>query len=76
MKPVAWKDDLEFYTPEDYEFFVKQGIHKNMTPLYSKPKHKELSDEEISEIAHEHNLLDDYPHDFARAIIKASRGEE
>ena len=29
QKPIAWMDDLEFYTPEDYEYFVKNNLHKN-----------------------------------------------
>jgi hypothetical protein len=29
---------------------------------------KPLTKEEIDDLAHEHNLLDDYPYDFARAI--------
>ena len=38
-----------------------------------KPQIKELSDEEIEDLAHKHNLLDDYPHKFARAILKKAR---
>ena len=30
-----------------------------------------LTDDEIETLAHEHNLLDDYPHKFARAIEQA-----
>ena len=29
---------------------------------------KPLSKEEIDDLVHEHNLLDDYPYDFVRAI--------
>jgi len=38
--------------------------------FYKTPQIKELSDEEIEDLAHKHNLLDDYPHKFARAILK------
>ena len=34
---------------------------------------KPLNEEEIDELAHEHNLLDDYPYDFVRAIEERHR---
>ena len=40
-------------------------------------QHKELSDEEIRDIWYQHEKwLATVPYSFARAIIKASRGEE
>jgi hypothetical protein len=37
------------------------------------PQLKTLTDEEIEMLAHEHNLLDDYPHEFARAILRKAQ---
>ena len=34
-----------------------------------------LSDDEIDDLAHSCNLLDDYPHKFARAIEQALRNK-
>jgi hypothetical protein len=40
--------------------------------LYTHPHQWQgLTDEEIEKLAHEHNLLDDYPHKFVRAIEQA-----
>jgi len=47
--------------------------------LYTHPM-RELSDEELEEVVRLHSWIDTYPkeyiNDFARTIIKASRGEE
>ena len=50
----------EFYKPFD------------IVPVYTHPA-KTLTDEEIEMLAHEHNLLDDYPHEFARAILRKAQ---
>ena len=36
-------------------------------------KAKTLTDEEIEKLAYEYNLLDDYPHEFARAILRKAQ---
>jgi hypothetical protein len=69
-KPVAWMSpDGKVSQTEGKLFHI---------PLYTKPQQwhmvnkdgyvKPLTKEEIDDLAHEHNLLDDYPYDFARAI--------
>jgi hypothetical protein len=47
--------------------------NKDDFPLYTTPQIKELSDEEIEKLAYEYNLLDDYPHEFARAILRKAQ---
>ena len=72
-EPVAWFDGEYYVCPElGYEYTITEQHPKDLgwIPLYTTPQIKELSDEEIEDLAHKHNLLDDYPHKFARAILK------
>ena len=66
-EPVAW-------------MFEKDGAYmclKHMDgvrfdggiPLYTHPM-RELTDEEIDDLIHEYNCIDDYCHEFVRACIK------
>jgi hypothetical protein len=66
---------------EDDDIFCKEQVKKfyaEARPLREKYKPRELSDEEIIEIYKK--VIESYGHDFAytyaRAIIKASRGEK
>ena len=64
-KPVAWMDDLSFFTkkPEDMEGVI---------PLYTYPA--ELTDEEILEIAGEnHGEYGNQLVHFARAILRKAQ---
>ena len=45
----------------------------NFKPVWQEKPELTLTDEEIEMLAHEHNLLDDYPHDFARAILRKAQ---
>ena len=36
-------------------------------------KVKTLTDEEIDELVHEYNCIDDYPHEFVRACIRKAQ---
>jgi hypothetical protein len=82
-KPVAW-----IRSGDDQLSLVKEKDDGYMQwkPLYTHP-HKELSDEEIQRIAEKHlkafaqfigagEVCYEGEIEFARAIIKASRGEE
>lgn len=52
------------------EGFFKRG--KRVAEWADKqPSWQGLTDDEIETLAPEHNLLDDYPHKFARAIEQA-----
>jgi hypothetical protein len=68
------KLEIAMYGPYN-EWFAREMNH---VPLYTHP-HKELSDEEILKFAQSELVgwaCDEDVIDFARAIIKASRGEE
>jgi len=43
-----------------------------LTPLYTHPA-KTLTDDEIDELVHEYNCIDDYPHEFVRACIRKAQ---
>lgn len=54
--PVAYKDDLEFYTPEQYHSF-DEDLQEDLIPLYVRPQQdeiealrKELTDEVIEQV--------------------------
>lgn len=70
MKPVAWihPSDLEKLPHEDC--WVNGQPSKGDIPLYTKPQYRELSKEEVDELVYEHNLLDDYPYEFVKAVLK------
>jgi len=68
QEPVAWMDENN-YVFEKASDIDSGGIK---IPLYTHPHQWQgLTDDEIETLAHEHNLLDDYPHKFARAIEQA-----
>lgn len=72
-KPVAWGwYDLEikrFFPYWDEDLMEnKEGC----VPLYTHPI-KELTDEEIDDLVHEYNCIDDYPHEFVRACIRKAQ---
>jgi hypothetical protein len=53
---------------------LKAAVNKLMSmPL--KPKELTLTDDEIDSLALEHNLLDDYSHDFVRACLKKAQSK-
>ena len=68
-EPVAWLDDCSFFTeqPDDMEGVI---------PLYNHPV-KELTDEEIMEVANEifskYKNWHHYQIDFARAILRKAQ---
>ena len=76
QKPVAWVKELSFVTDNDKPFKYADGIEKLEveTPLYTAPK--ELSDDEILNIAElfwECDAFNEVSFDdigFARAILK------
>ena len=73
-EPVAWMnvdedgDCREFFAKSMFKTMPNYCVN-DMIPLYTHPA-KTLTDEEIEMLAYEYNLLDDYPHEFARAILK------
>ena len=66
-EPVAWMDDLSFFTeqPDDMD---------GVTPLYTHPI-KELTDEEIEQISDDHIdwVYETGDIDFARAILRKAQ---
>ena len=71
-EPVAWMDEINtFVLDKDYKQFPK-SLQNGMIPLYTHPV-KELTDEEIDELVHEYNCIDDYPHEFVRACIRKAQ---
>jgi len=70
-EPVAYinvdERKLEWARPTTWHTPTIAQMDK--VPLYTHPA-KTLTDEEIEKLAYEYNLLDDYPHEFARAILK------
>ena len=80
--PMAWKiEELDYVTSSKLSMdgWVAKGM--TITPLYTHPPMRELSDEEIQRIWYEevtkYQDIEDYDiHVFAKAIIKASRGKE
>lgn len=86
-KPIAWVDQIWISRPDLVKsqqldigkLFMRhaEGI-KNYIPLYTHPQ-KELSDEEIEELAQYHGIDSLYETgriDFARAIEKELKGKE
>ena len=55
-----------------WEHFLPTSNDHNGIPLYTHPV-KELTDEEIDELVHEYNCIDDYPHEFVRACIRKAQ---
>ena len=47
--------------------------HRIVEVLWKKPPAKTLTDEEIDELVHEYNCIDDYPHEFVRACIRKAQ---
>ena len=81
-EPVAWMVDGMFFTSLGAALNISFDIEQPCIPLYTHPM-RELNDEEILEKAinifgvQRFEMLDDiYWTSFAKAIIKASRGEE
>ena len=64
-KPVAWMSNGK-------EFYVQKNYCPDFIPLYTHPA-KTLTDEEIDELVHEYNCIDDYPHEFVRACIRKAQ---
>jgi len=74
-EPVAWISVLAMDKIGQKFTDVRISLTKTDVadiPLYTHPT-KTLTDEEIEMLAHEHNLLDDYPHEFARAILRKAQ---
>ena len=71
MKPVAYvsKEDLRDMETHLCDLHLKPK-DKDI-PLYTHPA--ELTDEEIDELVHEYNCIDDYPHEFVRACIRKAQ---
>jgi hypothetical protein len=78
-EPIAWtnKENLKYLQVARHANIWNQSVQKNDIPLYTHPM-RELTDEEI--IAIYRKIIRSPGHDFdctfARAIIKASRGEK
>ena len=74
-EPVAWMMENPQNTSA-YLTFEKptreMKISHQAIPLYTHPA-KTLTDEEIEKLAYEYNLLDDFPLDFARAILRKAQ---
>jgi hypothetical protein len=74
-EPVAWMDEINtFVLDEDYKQFPK-SLQNGMIPLYTHPV-KELTDEEIQEIAHSFGAIEwmgDTTYEFARAILRKAQ---
>ena len=70
-KPVAWIA-IGNNTSVFFDLDTALSIDDNPTPLYTHPV-KELTDEEIDELVHEYNCIDDYPHEFVRACIRKAQ---
>jgi hypothetical protein len=70
-EPVAWMFQGAFDI-STYVSFEKPNpdIYPNPTPLYTHPV-KELTDEEIKELAHQHRWNGDV--EFARAILRKAQ---
>lgn len=64
-EPVAWMSEFG-------QFIGKVQDEICHIPLYTHPV-KELTDEEIDELVHEYNCIDDYPHEFVRACIRKAQ---
>jgi len=68
-EPVAWIAGKQLCRLQA-QAEVHSGFNgEPVIPLYAHPI-KTLTDEEIEMLAYEYNLLDDYPHEFARAILR------
>ena len=72
-EPVAWMLlGLEDRKPKLINLQVIEHLEGTWIPLYTHPA-KTLTDEEIEKLAYEYNLLDDFPLDFARAILRKAQ---
>ena len=67
-KPVAW-----MYKDEENAMvaFRRDTLPFDAIPLYTHPAN--LTDDEIDELVHEYNCIDDYPHEFVRACIRKAQ---
>ena len=68
MKPVAWMSNGK-------EFYVQKNYCPDFIPLYTHPV-KELTDEEIQEVAHGFGAIGwmgDTTYEFARAILRKAQ---
>jgi hypothetical protein len=72
-EPVAWIDEINtFVLDKDYQQFPKSLQH-GMIPLYTHPV-KELTDEEIADIAGKTDIFDPkWIYLFARAILRKAQ---
>jgi len=69
-EPVAWMLlGLEDRKPKLINLQVIDHLEGTWIPLYTHPA-KTLTDDEIDELVHEYNCIDDYPHEFVRACIR------
>jgi hypothetical protein len=67
-EPVAWMSNGK-------EFYVQKNYCPDFIPLYTHPV-KELTDEEIQEVAHDFGAIGwmgDTTYDFARAILRKAQ---
>ena len=80
--PIAWVYPEFMKNIKDAKCWTAYATYheERPIPLYTRPPVNELSDEEIEEVVRLHSWIDIYPkeyiNDFARAIIKTSRGKE
>ena len=67
-EPVAW-----MYKDEENAMvaFRRDTLPFDAIPLYTHPAN--LTDDEIDELVHEYNCIDDYPHEFVRACIRKAQ---
>jgi hypothetical protein len=81
MKEEALKladelDALHQYVPSEAPAMIRRLVEEldttekayKWTEMARNAPTKPLTKEEIDDLVHEHNLLDDYPYDFVRAI--------
>jgi len=67
-EPDEW---LPLYTHPADESFDRTASH--MAGEYVSYPAKTLTDEEIDELVHEYNCIDDFPHEFVRACIRKAQ---
>ena len=71
MKPVAWIDPFDLERLPLYDCWVSGEKTKKVDiPLYTHPV-KELTDEEIKQLAYQHRWNGDV--EFARAILRKAQ---
>lgn len=66
---IAHNAKLTEMIAADHELIME--LKKEIQTLKAQLKRKPLSADKIEQLAWECNLLDDYPHDFVKAVEKA-----